>query len=162
MFGYGLSKGVDIDGNQYLDIAVGSPNAEAVYIYKSYPVIRVITTINPNSQEIQTTDQTFKFKVCWKFESPTPIGFHINFNATIKMDGQLGRALFRDKQNELELFEILTAKEQCKQFTADVTFSIADIFKPIELEMSHNVLNSIPNYSAMNRETEGNLSIKYE
>lgn len=141
MFGHGLSKGADIDGNQYLDIAVGSPNAETVYVFKSYPVIRINATITPFSQEIQTTDKLFKFNVCWLYESSFPIRFDVRFNATVKLDGQLGRALFRDKTNEYEIIGKITPDEQCVLLEAFVTFSIADIFRPIEIEMTHHVPN---------------------
>lgn len=156
MFGYGLSKGVDTDSNRYLDIAVGSPNTEAVYIFKSYPVIRVNSTITPFSKEIQTSDQSFKFKVCWMFESIYPIGFDVNFNSTVKLDGQLGRALFSDKRNEYEIRGKMTDKQQCTELTAFITFSIADIFKPIELEVTHNILNGIPLEKSTTAETQGN------
>lgn len=144
MFGHGLSKGADIDGNQYLDLAVGSPEAEAVYIYKSYPVIKINATITPFSQEIQTTDKSFKFNVCWMYESTFPINFDVHFNATVKLDGQLGRAIFQDRTNEYAIRGVITPEEQCVLLQAFVTFSIADIFRPIEIEMTHHVINGIP------------------
>ncbi|XP_031627778.1 integrin alpha-PS3-like [Contarinia nasturtii] len=144
MFGHGVSKGADIDGNQYLDLAVGAPNAEAVYIYKSYPVIRINATITPFSQEIQTTDKSFKFNVCWLYESTFPINFDVHFNATIKLDGQLGRAVFSDRKNEFDIVGVITPSEQCTLLEAFVTFSIAEIFRPIEMEMTHHILNNIP------------------
>lgn len=156
MFGHGLSKGVDIDDNQYLDMAVGSPNTESVYVFKSYPVVRVITSITPHSQEIQTTDQSFKFKICWMLESAFAINFDVSFNATVKLDGQLGRAVFNDKRNEYEISKKLTAEEQCMQLIAFVTFSIADIFKPIEIEMTHAIMNGIPHENDAKYETQGN------
>lgn len=158
MFGHGLSKGADIDANQYLDIAIGSPEAEAVYIYKSYPVIKINATITPFSQEIQTTDKSFKFNVCWLYESTFPINFDVNFNATVKLDGQLGRAVFQDKTNEHDIYGKITPDEQCVLLEASVTFSIADIFRPIEIEMTHHVLNGIPNVNKNDEsETQGKL-----
>lgn len=156
MFGHGLSKGADIDGNRYLDIAIGSPNTESVYIYKSYPVIRINASIIPFSQEIQTNDKSFKFNVCWQYESIYPIGFDVQFNATIKLDGQLGRAVFKDKTNEYDIVGKITPVEQCILLESFVTFSIADIFRPIELEMSHNILNGIPKDDNTASETQGN------
>lgn len=155
MFGHGMSKGADVDGNQYLDIAVGSPNAETVYIYKSYPVIRINATINPLNYEIKVTARSFKFNVCWLFESSYPIGFDVHFNATVKLDGQLGRAVFQDKRNEYEINGKISPEEQCIQLEASVTFSSADIFRPIELEMTHHVLNGIPTDNSAS-ETQGN------
>lgn len=156
MFGHGISKGADIDGNQYLDIAVGSPNAEAVYIYKSYPIIRVNTSITPFSQEIQTTDKSFKFEVCWSLESKYAIDFAVLFNATIKLDGQLGRAVFSDNKTEYKINGNISSAEQCTLLEAFVSFSVADIFRPIELEMAHHVQNGIPSNDNSASETEGN------
>lgn len=158
MFGHGLSKGADVDGNQYLDIAVGSPNAEAVYIYKSYPVIRINATITPFSQEIHTTDKSFKFNVCWLYESTLPINFGVNFNATVRLDGQLGRAVFQDRKNEFYINGNVTPEEQCILLEAFVTFSIADIFRPIEIDVTHHVPNGIPNINTNDEsETQGNV-----
>lgn len=75
MFGHGLSKAVDIDGNKYLDLAIGAPNIETVYIYKSYPVVKINASINPFSNEIKTTDNSFKFNACWSIETAYPIDF---------------------------------------------------------------------------------------
>lgn len=161
MFGHGLSKGADIDGNHYLDIAVGSPNIETVYIYKSYPVIRINTTISSHTQEIQTTDKSFKFNVCWSYESSYPITFDVHFNATVRLDGQLGRAVFLDKRNEYEITDKIMSKQQCIVLEAFVTFSIVNIFRPIELEIFHHVLNDISNNDYNNNietsETQGKL-----
>lgn len=157
MFGHGLSKGADIDGNQYLDVAIGAPEAEAVYIYKSYPVIKINATITPFSQEIKTTDNSFKFNVCWLYESTFPINFDVDFNATVKLDGQLGRATFKDRANEYDIHGKITPEEQCVVLEASVKFSIADIFRPIEIEMTHHVLNGIPSHSNDESETQGNL-----
>lgn len=156
MFGHGLSKGADIDDNQYLDIAIGSPNTETVYIYKSYPVIRVNVTITPFSQEIQTTDKSFKFNVCWLYESMFPINFDVMFNATVKIDGQMGRAFFQDRTNEYVITGNIRPEEQCVLLEAFVTFSIANIFRPIELDVVHYVLNDIRDYNIDDQvETQG-------
>lgn len=144
MFGHGLSKGADIDGNNYLDLAVGAPNAETVYVYKAYPVIRINATITPHSQEIKTTDRSFKFSACWSMETVHTLGFGVRFHALIKLDGQLGRATFDDRTNLYEINSTVTDEEQCVELTAFVTFSIADIFKPIELEMAYNIIDDVP------------------
>jgi hypothetical protein len=73
MFGFGLSKGVDIDGNGFRDLAIGSPNSEAIYIYKTYPVIKVIASIIPSKNELTLEDNTVAIKVCAKYESVSGI-----------------------------------------------------------------------------------------
>lgn len=157
MFGHGLSKGADIDANQYLDIAIGAPNAEKVYIFKSYPVVRINTKIIPFNNEIKTNDRSFKFNVCWSYESRNAINFDVQFNGTITLDGQLGRATFRDKRNQYSFEKRLTPQEQCMELEALVEFSVADIFKPIDIDLMHSVINGIPNNALDTREVEGML-----
>lgn len=69
MFGHGVSRGVDIDGNGYRDIAIGSPNSESVFIFKSYPVVNVIASILPSKTELSLEDTRFILKVCARLES---------------------------------------------------------------------------------------------
>lgn len=144
MFGHGLSKGADIDGNHYLDLAVGAPNAESVFVYRAYPIVRINATISPQNQEIKTTDRSFKLNACWSMETMHSLDFGVDVQLTIKLDGQLNRATFETKKNTYEFSRRLTTNEQCIELTAFVTFSIADIFKPIELEMAYNVIKDMP------------------
>lgn len=69
MFGHGISRGVDIDSNGYRDIAIGSPNSESVYIYKSYPVVNVVASIVPSKTELSLEDTRFNMQVCAYIDS---------------------------------------------------------------------------------------------
>lgn len=69
MFGFGISRGVDIDSNGYRDIAIGSPNSESVYIFKSYPVVNVVASIIPSKTELSLDDTRFNLKVCARIDS---------------------------------------------------------------------------------------------
>jgi hypothetical protein len=71
MFGHGISRGVDIDGNGYRDIAIGSPNTESVYIYKTYPVVKIVASIQPSKNELSLDDTRFNIKVCMRVDSVT-------------------------------------------------------------------------------------------
>lgn len=73
MFGFAISRGVDIDSNGYRDIAIGSPNAENVYIYKTYPVVNVVVKIIPSKTELSLDDTRFNMKVCALIESQIPV-----------------------------------------------------------------------------------------
>lgn len=77
-------------------------------------------------------------------ETAHPLDFVVRFHALIKLDGQLGRATFDDKTNLYEINGTVTAEEQCVELTANVVFSIADIFKPIDLEMAYNIVDDVP------------------
>lgn len=50
MFGAAISKGVDIDGNEYNDISVGAPLTDTVYVFKTYPIVRPIVNMTTSKQ----------------------------------------------------------------------------------------------------------------
>ncbi|XP_063282280.1 integrin alpha-7 isoform X1 [Pelobates fuscus] len=58
-FGYSLSGGLDIDGNSYPDLAVGSLS-DAVVLYRSRNVIRLHKDVTINPQQIDLEQQTCK------------------------------------------------------------------------------------------------------
>lgn len=60
------------------------------------------------------------------------------------MDPQFGRANFADNTNQMEFNTTVRSIEQCKEYDATVKFAIADIFKPIDIEMHHSVLDKVP------------------
>lgn len=63
----------------------------------------------------------------------------------------MGRATFIDQSNRFELNGTATSEEQCIELTAYVVFSIKDIFNSIELEMTYEIVNGVPQNS--NRES---------
>ena len=73
MFGHSISRGVDIDNNNYNDIAIGAPNSDTVYIYKSYPIVKMTITLNSLKLQLLTKDTEFTIQVCSKYTSPSPI-----------------------------------------------------------------------------------------
>ena len=100
--------------------------------------------VTPFSQEIKTTDNSFKVNACWSADTPYPIGFDVGFHTIIKVDGQLGRATFADKSNHFEINGTISTQEQCVEMTVFVVYSAPDIFKPVDIEMTYSVLNAIP------------------
>lgn len=87
LFGFSISRGVDIDGNGYNDFAVSAPNVDTVYIYKSYPVISVQLTMNitwynssleiPLNTTYVRVNDNINVSFCIKFESNTNISFPV-------------------------------------------------------------------------------------
>jgi hypothetical protein len=76
MFGHSISRGVDVDSNGYRDIAIGAPGIEGVYLYRSYPVVRIIGEIATEKSTIEMNDN-FLMKVCARIESKTEINHEI-------------------------------------------------------------------------------------
>lgn len=64
-FGHSISAGVDIDGNGYPDVVVGAPNADAAYVYRSYPYVRIDAQIVPAVNILDLNDTQLKVAVLW-------------------------------------------------------------------------------------------------
>ena len=62
----------------------------------------------------------------------------------LKLDSSLGRAVFEDRTNQRVMPTTITDIESCFIFDVFVKPSIADIFKPIYIDMSHEILNEFP------------------
>lgn len=72
MFGHGLSRGSDIDGNNYLDLAVGAPNEESVFVFRAYPVGQIEASITPNRNSLGTSDTSLELNACWRLATKHP------------------------------------------------------------------------------------------
>ncbi|XP_067631871.1 integrin alpha-PS3 isoform X2 [Eurosta solidaginis] len=145
MFGHGLSKGVDIDKNGFNDFAVGAPNAEAVFVYRAYPVVKVHASIKSQTREIKTDQNSFKITACYKISTTSQQVRDADLALRIVVDPQVKRVkLIQTRTNELSFNVTAGLAEQCRSFDCEVRSSVADIFKPIELEMHYDLINGVP------------------
>lgn len=78
MFGFGLSRGVDIDGNGYNDVAIGAPNSEVVYIYRSYPIIRTNGILKFSKNYLKIDSKAINASFCVKYSSKSKIDMDIS------------------------------------------------------------------------------------
>lgn len=60
----------------YHDIAVGAPAQEAVYVYRTYPVVKIVGDIVTSKPSIEMNDNIV-LKICARIESKTEIRHEI-------------------------------------------------------------------------------------
>ena len=76
-FGFSLSGGnIDVDGNGYPDLAVGSFKSDQAWILRSRPIIRVeASLLNTTGKRFLYTDEDWptEFKLCLDMSSPVPL-----------------------------------------------------------------------------------------
>ncbi|KAM9795141.1 integrin alpha-6-like [Neosynchiropus ocellatus] len=65
LFGYSLSSNLDIDGNGYPDLAVGSLS-DSVFIFRSRPVVSVTSHLQINPNEIDLEKEQCSKKTCYR------------------------------------------------------------------------------------------------
>ncbi|XP_044249047.1 integrin alpha-PS3 [Drosophila takahashii] len=148
MFGHGLSRGSDIDGNGFNDLAIGAPNAESLYVYRTYPVVKIHATVRSESREIKPQQDKVKISACYRLSSPakTKEVQKQELDIRISIDKLLKRVEFPQTQTNEVSFQVnATLDEQCRDFEVKVLYSEKDLVKPIDLEIHYELTNKVPN-----------------
>lgn len=147
MFGHGLSRGSDIDANGFNDFAVGAPNAEALFLYRAYPVVKLQASIRSQNREIKPEQNRVQITACYGLSTTSTAASakQQEMAMRIVIDAQLKRAKFTQSQsNELSFNATAGTTQQCRIFDCEVRYSEKDIFQPIELEMHYELTKRCP------------------
>lgn len=78
LFGFGLSNSFDIDKNEFNDLAIGAPNIDKVFLYRSYPVVKIIVEINAQNIKLTATDTKFSVHVKYSTDSVKDFDFELS------------------------------------------------------------------------------------
>lgn len=158
MFGHGLSRGSDIDGNGFNDFAVGAPNAEALFVYRAYPVVKLQASLTSQSREIKPDQGRVQVTACYglKTTSTQSTAQQQEMGINIVIDDKLKRAKFtQTHSNTLSFNATAGLTQQCRVFDVEVQYSEKDIFQPIEMEMHYELTHKVP-------DSEGSLQSTWE
>uniref|UniRef100_A0A182N9J2 Integrin alpha second immunoglobulin-like domain-containing protein n=1 Tax=Anopheles dirus TaxID=7168 RepID=A0A182N9J2_9DIPT len=142
MFGHALSRGVDIDGNGFNDLAVGAPNGEAVYVFRAYPTVWIEARINSTKHVLPADGGSLDIALCWSTEYPGRIPFPVALQYTLDVDGQMGRATVMSNRTTPETgYEYVTVGVEtlCLEHIVVVTASPATLYKPILIELKFDI-----------------------
>uniref|UniRef100_A0A182NA97 Uncharacterized protein n=1 Tax=Anopheles dirus TaxID=7168 RepID=A0A182NA97_9DIPT len=145
MFGFALSRGSDIDSNGYNDLAVGSPHDEKVYVYRTYPVVRIETEVTSSKRELTLEDTSFELSICMNANFNAGQSFNVQLNYELSVDAQVGRVALAgtggSKRNETIT---VSGKNECRQIAVQVKATAASIYKPIMVELSYELVRQLP------------------
>ncbi|XP_052897352.1 integrin alpha-PS3-like [Anopheles moucheti] len=144
MFGHALSRGVDIDGNNFTDLAVGAPNGETVYVFRSYPIVRVEARINSTKRELLAEGGVFQIAICWSTDYPAGVPFPVALQYTLDVDIQMGRASVSNRNNPGEHHKRVTIGRDplCLEYNIVVNASPTTLYKPIAIEVEFGIAPS--------------------
>ncbi|XP_051271454.1 integrin alpha-7 isoform X1 [Dicentrarchus labrax] len=159
-FGYSISGGLDIDNNQYPDIAVGSLN-DAVVLFRSRPVIHVNRVISIDPQDIDLEQHNCKgrdgvcmeVKACFTFTAhPEHYSPHITLVVHFEADTErrklglphrvnfLGRSSLEPEYTQTEEVELHRQRYPvCTTAVFQLHESIRDKLRPISLAITHTI-----------------------
>uniref|UniRef100_A0A669D9W9 Integrin subunit alpha 6 n=1 Tax=Oreochromis niloticus TaxID=8128 RepID=A0A669D9W9_ORENI len=146
-FGYSLAGNMDLDGNSYPDLAVGSLSDSAI-IYR--PVISLNSVVKVSPNEISLTNKTcgdrvcFTVMACFSYKA-NPASYNPKLS-TAHRRGLTSRAMFlNDSSSELEyqFNGTLKLKEQnqqkCINLIARLKDNIKDKMRSIPVEVSADI-----------------------
>ncbi|XP_051957911.1 integrin alpha-7 isoform X1 [Xyrauchen texanus] len=158
--GYSISGGLDVDGNFYPDLAVGSLSDQVV-LYRSCPVVHVIRDISIEPQYIDITQHNCQgqdgvcvdVKACYTYtaypDSYSPhitLGVHFQADEERRKLGLPHRVHFLDRSlSEAEYVHSVEVElhgqkhHDCQTVTFVVQENIRDKLRPVSLAITHTI-----------------------
>ncbi|XP_015261390.1 PREDICTED: integrin alpha-7 isoform X2 [Gekko japonicus] len=160
MFGYSFSGGLDIDGNLYPDLLVGSLS-DTVVLYRTRPVVHISRTITISPQNVDLENMNCRHqvgicmdvKVCFIYTAnpssySPPIALEYTFDADTdrRQLGQTSRVTFlgrkiTDPEHQYSGVVELPAQHAraCAKATLQLKDKIRDKLRPIVVVVSYNI-----------------------
>ncbi|KAK7128255.1 hypothetical protein R3I93_020759 [Phoxinus phoxinus] len=161
--GYSISGGLDVDGNFYPDLAVGSLSDQVV-LYRSRPVVHVIREISIEPQYIDLTQQNCQgqdgvcvdVKACYSYTAyPDSYSPHLTLAVHFEADVERRklslphRVQFLDRSlSEPEFVHSVEVelpgqnRPDCQTVTLVVQENILDKLRPVSLAITHTIRRS--------------------
>ncbi|KAM9709535.1 integrin alpha-6 isoform 1-T1 [Menidia menidia] len=158
-FGYSLAGKMDVDGNSYPDLAVGSLSDTAL-IYRARSVVIIWKDVKVNPQEIDLTSKTcgnyncFNVTACFHYQSShtsynLSISYSIKADGTRRKQGLTSRAVFLNSsltESDYQWNGTLDLHGQnrtnCITVRARLKDNIRDKMRSIPIEVSAKTIDS--------------------
>ncbi|KAM6989293.1 integrin alpha-6-like [Tautogolabrus adspersus] len=159
LFGYSLAGNMDLDGNSYPDLAVGSLS-DSVFVYKTRPVINIKKEITFSPKEIDLTNKNCGNKFCLVVETcltytanpstyapKLTVAYSLEADAVIREASRNSRVTFdnsSDKSYESKGVISMDSKGKKQCFTKSLTVqdNIRDKLHGIPIDVSVEIQDS--------------------
>ncbi|KAL1282268.1 hypothetical protein QQF64_001071 [Cirrhinus molitorella] len=158
LFGYSLAGNMDLDRNNYPDLAIGSLS-DSVFVYRSRSVISIEKTVTTTPKELDLTQKNcgdticLDVKACFKFSvKPKTYNPTLDVEYTIKVESERkklnlpSRVTFTQRSNnEYESTGVVELKgqgtESCITRGLKLQETLRDKLRGIPIEVSVKILN---------------------
>ncbi|KAH8347899.1 hypothetical protein KR084_002195, partial [Drosophila pseudotakahashii] len=155
MFGHGLSRGSDIDGNGFNDFAIGAPNGEVTYLYKAYPVVKVIATVEPTTYRIEPERNKLNITACYKLTTLSTIKKVQEQELDIRIElgtekGEIKRQAEYNNSTWIRFSDTAGLEEKCTEYEIEMTSEAK--YDNITMKMHYELKKKIPEKPEKNDE----------
>ncbi|RXN02825.1 integrin alpha-6-like protein [Labeo rohita] len=158
LFGYSLAGNMDLDRNNYPDLAIGSLS-DSVFVYRSRSVISIEKTVTTTPKELDLATKNcgdtvcFEVKACFKFSvKPKTYNPTLKVEYTIRVESERkklnlpSRVIFTQlSNNEYESTGVVELKgqgtESCVTRDLKLQKNLKDKLRGIPIEVSVKILN---------------------
>ncbi|KAM4717104.1 integrin alpha-3-like [Anableps anableps] len=150
-FGYSLAAGVDVDGNNYPDLLVGSLD-DSVALLRSRPVVQLNTTLKVSPDVVDRNDCDFciQVEVCFffKFNAGENINIiSVNFTVTADVTSLKPRLRFHDNRESASSSILAVRHGQCKTLKVGLLSTIQNVVEPLVFSLNVSLQEKLPKRS---------------
>uniref|UniRef100_A0A3B3VT15 Integrin subunit alpha 6 n=1 Tax=Poecilia latipinna TaxID=48699 RepID=A0A3B3VT15_9TELE len=159
-FGYSLAGNMDLDGNSYPDLVVGSLS-DAAFIYRARPVVNIRKNVTVTPEEIDLgvgCDSSFCFTVtaCFNYTARSynkrlTISYSIEADGERRKQGLNSRVIFLTKthpESDIQFNGTLELQNQnagqCVSINVGLKDNIKDKMRSVVIEVSAEIIKAKP------------------
>ncbi|XP_042250034.1 integrin alpha-3-like [Thunnus maccoyii] len=149
-FGYSLSGGLDVDGNKYPDLLVGSLD-NTVTLLRSRPVIQLNNTIevSPGIVDPNMCNFCIQVKVCFFYifntgEKSNRDNITVHFTVTADVTSLKSRLRFQDNKQSMFSGYLSMPRRQCKTLKVGLQSPIRDKVEPLVFSLNASLYEELP------------------
>ncbi|XP_070703449.1 integrin alpha-3-like [Pempheris klunzingeri] len=149
-FGYSLSGGLDVDGNRYPDLLVGSLD-DTVALLRTRPVIHLNKTlrVSPDLVDPNSCDYCIQVKVCFSYmfssgENSNRDNITVRFTVATDITSLKSRLRFRDNGQSVYSGYLSMPKKWCETLKVGLLSPIRDKVEPLVFSLSASLSEKLP------------------
>ncbi|XP_047212380.1 integrin alpha-3-like isoform X2 [Girardinichthys multiradiatus] len=150
-FGYSLAAGVDVDGNNYPDLLVGSLD-DTVALLRSRPVVQLNNRLRVSPDVVNPNDCDFCIQVelcfSFKFNAGKSINnISVNFTVTADVTSLKPRLRFHGTRESVYSSILSVRNGKCKTLRVGLLSTIQNVVEPLVFSLKVSLHENLPNRS---------------
>nr|XP_033501663.1 integrin alpha-3-like isoform X3 [Epinephelus lanceolatus] len=149
-FGYSLSAGLDVDGNKYPDLLIGSLD-DTVALLRTRPVVHLNKTIraSPDVIDPNSCDFCVQVEVCFSYmfstgEKSDRDNITVDFTVTADITSLKPRLRFLDNGQSVYSGYLSMPKRQCETLRVGLQGPIRDKVEPLVFSLNVSLYEKLP------------------
>ncbi|XP_063226281.1 integrin alpha-PS5-like [Bacillus rossius redtenbacheri] len=145
-FGISISNGMDIDDNNYNDLAVGAYASGLAAVLRTRPVAALSAELTADVNRISINATSFQVASCLGYTGRF-VPFAVEVNCTMMVDSLLSIAYFSDSSDPAQEFKthtenilVYSGVPSCKNYTINLKPGKKDFSKPIDVKLDYSLI----------------------